>query len=140
MEQNQPTSLFEMQADSVTQSHLNSISKWGKFIAVTFLIVLVLMALVFFIARNEIIDAVTKVMNLDNNLAGALIGVMVLFSVLFIAWIVFLLRAATMIKQGLLSSNSDRLAEGFTALRIYFALSATISIVSIALNLIGLIN
>ena len=140
MEQNQPTSLFEMQADSLTQSRLNSISKWGKFISISALIMVALCTLVFFVARDEIMAAVTKVIDLDNSLAGALIAIVALFAALFIAWFFFLLRASTLIKQGLLSRNSDLLAEGFKAMRSYFVLSMVISILSILGTLSGMIN
>jgi hypothetical protein len=140
MEQDQPTSLFEMQADSLTQSRLNSISKWGKFISISVLIMVTLCTLVFFVARDEIMAAVTKVIDLDNSLAGALIAIVALFAALFVAWFFFLLRASTLIKQGLLANNSDKLAEGFKAMRIFFGLSIVISILSILGTLSGMIN
>jgi hypothetical protein len=140
MEPNQPPSLFGMQADSLMQSRLDSISKWGKFISITALVIVILMGLVFFVARDQIIEGVTGVLDLDKNLAGALIAIIAVLSLLGIAWIIFLLRACIFIKQGLLSRNSDRLAEGFKAMRIFFVLSMIISLLSILGTISGMIN
>ena len=53
MEQNQDQSLFDMNMDSSTQSHLLSISKWTKFISIVGFVIcgLVLLLLAVFGAK-----------------------------------------------------------------------------------------
>ncbi|HEY6505459.1 MAG TPA: hypothetical protein VIZ28_15905 [Chitinophagaceae bacterium] len=140
MEQNQPTSLFNMQADGLMQSRLNSISKWGKFISITVLVIVILCAVAFAAVGERVFDEMVSLMGLDKSLAGALIAIFVLLMALIIAWLIFLLRASSLIKQGLLSGNSELLAEGFKALRIYFVLSLVMSLLSIIGTVTGMIN
>ncbi len=131
MEPNQSSSLFEMQADGLAQSRLNSISKWSKFIAIVVLIMVIITAIFLFVAKDQIIEAFSSMVALDNRATGVLIGIIVVVMGLVIIWLVALFRAATFIKQGLLSKNSDRLAEGFKAMRIFFAISVVFSVLSI---------
>ena len=133
------TSLFEMDIDQFGQNHLNTISKWGKFLAITFLIILIVGILMLATQYNLIIDGAAKMMKMDNQ-AGSLViiaivvGMALVFSVLF-----FLLRGCTLIKQGLLSQNSDRIADGFKALKVVFTISVVASILAILSSLYSII-
>lgn len=140
MEQNENTSLFGMEADALMQTRLNSISKWGKFIAVTGLIIVTLCVLAFAALGQRVFDEMVRLMGLNTGIAGVLIAMFVLLMALIIAWFVFLLRASSLIKQGLLSRNNEQLAEGFKSLRIYFVLSIVISVLSILGTISGMIN
>ena len=131
MEENQPPSLFEMQADSTTQGHLGSISKWGKFISITGIASVALLLLVIAATGQQVIDYISAVMSLDDKLAGILIALLVIIGGLFLAWLFFLLRACILIKQGLVSRDSERLADGFKALKIFFIISMVFSILFI---------
>jgi hypothetical protein len=140
MENDQPTSLFGMQVDPLAQSRLNTIGTWARFIAVTALVITALGALLLFIAREKIMDLFGSVMSVDTSGAGIIIGVFAFFCVFIILLFIFLLRAAILIKRGVLAKNSDTVAEGFGALKTYFILSMVILLLSLLGNLIGTIN
>lgn len=140
MENDQPTSLFGMQVDSLAQSRLNSISNWAKFIAVTGLIITGLAALLLFIARERLVDMMGSLFTIDSTGVGVIIGIFAVFCIFIILLLVFLLRGATLIKRGVLSKNSDTVAEGFNALKVYFILTMVMLILSLLGNLIGTFN
>jgi hypothetical protein len=140
MEPNQPNSLFEMQADGNTQTQLNSISKWGKFISITGLIFAAFFLLLIAVKGEEIVRGIRDLISLGNNLAGILIGIIVVLGLLCLAWLYFLLRACVLIRQALISKSSDQLAEGFKAFKNFFIIGIIFSILSILGSLTGMIN
>jgi hypothetical protein len=143
MEQNQPSSLFEMEIDSYAQGHINSIGKWGKFISVTGLITVGLFLLLILFLGTRIMNAVSDIMPGGGSLTGAAGVVIAIFLVVFGlcgAWLYFLLRASTLLKKGLLTRNTIDLANGFSAMRNFFTMSIVFSILSILSTLYTLLN
>jgi hypothetical protein len=141
MEENQSSSLFEMQMDSQSQSHLLSISKWTRFISVTGFVAGGLMLLLIVAVGERMLDALTALTSLgQQNVAGAILAIVVIVFVLLAAWLFFLFKASSFLKKGLQSRNNNELAEGFKALKNYFTLSALISVLSILGTLFGMIN
>lgn len=136
MEPNQPSTLFDMQADGLAQNRMNTISKWSKFIAITGLIVVSCSVLVLIGARQKIAEEMSSVFGFNENQANLFLTFVYIFLAFLVVWLVFLLRAAIIIRQGLLAGNSDRVAEGFKALRIYFLISTIFSIFSILTTLL----
>jgi hypothetical protein len=65
---------------------------------------------------------------------------MIIIGLLCITWLIYLLRACTLIKQGLLSQNSDRIAEGFKALKTVFSIGIIFSVLSILTTLLAMVN
>ena len=131
MEQSQDQSLFDMNMDSNTQSHLLSISKWTKFISVTGFVVggIALLSLAAFGA--EIIKQFSALFSFgDADLAGALIAVVLAVFLLMGFWVYFLFRASSLLKRGLQNRDTAQLADGFKAMRIYFVFSFVISVLS----------
>jgi hypothetical protein len=129
-----------MDIDAAGQNHLNTISKWGKFIAITGLILIGLVVLLLAIEYNEIINRLGDLMSIDTKAAGVLIAIVGIFLGLFIIMLVYLLRACVLIKQGLISQNSDRIAEGFKAMKAVFTISIIFSSLAILSSIIGMIN
>lgn len=141
MEENQSSSLFEMQMDNQSQSHLLSISKWTRFISVTGFVAGGLMLLLIVAVGERMLDALTALTSLgQQNVAGAILAIVVIVFVLLAAWLFFLFKASSFLKKGLQSRNNNELAEGFKALKNYFTLSALISVLSILGTLFGMIN
>jgi hypothetical protein len=145
MEQTPPvptegTSLFEMELDALGQNHLKNISGWGKFIAITGLIIVGLCIILLAISHKEIGEEMGKLFALDNTAAGVLIAILAVFGGMALLLLIFLLKACVLIKQGLVSQNSDRIAEGFKALKIVFTISVIFSAISILLVIFNLIN
>ena len=125
------TSLFEMDLDNLGQNHLNTISKWGKFISITLLIIVAIVVLLLATQYDRIIAWFSNLMALDNKAAGILIGAMVVFMGTALVVLFFLLRGCSQIKQGLLARNSDRIADGFKSLKVVFTIGIIISALTI---------
>lgn len=140
MEPNQPvpspgTSLFEMDIDAIGQNHLNNISKWGKFISITALIIVFFVIIALATQYSRIAESIAQLFAFDNNVAGIVLAVVLVIGGLALLSLFFLLRACILIKQGLVAQNSDQIADGFKALKNVF----TISIIFSALGLLGVI-
>jgi hypothetical protein len=140
MENDQPKSLFGMEVDSLGQSRLNSIGAWGRFIAVTALVMSGLAALLLFIARDRIMDVFSQLTSMESTGAGIIIGVIAFFCIYFVLLFIFLLRGSILIRRGVLAKNSDTVAEGFKALKVFFILIMVILLLGILGNLLGTIN
>jgi hypothetical protein len=131
----QGTSLFEMDIDATGQNHLKNISGWGKFIAITALVIIGLAILGLATRYQEISEQIGKLFAFDNSAASLLIVILVVILGLAVLLFVFLLRGCVLIRQGLVSQNSDRIGDGFRALKSAF----TIGIIFSALNILGVI-
>jgi hypothetical protein len=141
MDQDQSSSLFGMEMDSSIQNNLLSISKWTKFISITGICIAVLVLIAMLFGGQQILSAMASLTSLgQNNLAGALIVAAIIILAFVGTWVYFLLRASTMISRGLQSRNTNDLAEGFKAMRIYFVLSVIISTLSILGTLLSFLN
>ncbi len=139
-EQSQEKSLFDINMDGNTQANILSVSKWGKFISVTGFIVCGLILILFAAYGEVIIKQVAAIFSMGQaDLAGALIAVVVIGLILVVCWIYFLFRSSGLLREGLQSHDSAKLAEGFKAMRIYFIFSFIISLLGILSNLISLV-
>jgi hypothetical protein len=130
------TSLFEMDIDEIGQSHLNNISKWGKFVAVTLLIITGLGSLLLATQFNKVAANIAELFSFDYNQAGIVLAVCFIFAALALLCLVLLLRACILIKRGIIAKDIDRIAEGFKALKGVF----TISIIFSSLSILGAIT
>ena len=133
-------SLFEMDIDAVGQNHLNSVTKWGKFISVTLLIIVALGVLGLATQYQKIIDQIGSLMAFDNKAAGILLAIVIIFIGVILVLLFFLLRACSLIRQGIVSQNSDRIAEGFKALKVVFTLGIIFSSLSILSTIYTLVT
>lgn len=131
----QGTSLFEMEIDAVGQSRLNTISGWGKFIAITGLVIIAICLLGLAVSYQEIAEQIGKMFAFDNNAAGILIAILVVIGGLGLLLLISLLRACILIKRGLISQNTDHIADGFKSMKTVF----TIGIIFSVLNILGVI-
>ena len=136
----QGTSLFEMEIDAVGQNHLKNVSGWGKFIAITGLIIVAICALGLAVSYKEISAEIGKLLAVDNNAAGIVVAVIAIIGLLAIVLLISLLRACVLIKQGLVSQNGDRIGEGFKSLKTVFTISIIFSVLNILGVIITLIN
>ena len=141
MEQDQPSSLFEMDMDYTAQANLLSISKWTRFISITGLVVGVLLLLLLATAGSRIIEQISAFTAFgEGNFAGVLIAAIIIVFAFAGTWLYFLFKASSLIKRGLQNRNTDILAQGFKAMRIYFVFSMIFSILSILGTLTSMLN
>lgn len=141
MDQEQSSSLFEMEVDNTAQSNLLSVSKWTKFISVTGFVCVALVLLSLAVGGNRILTQLAALTSLgQTDIATPFIIGIIIVMVFVGAWIYFLYRTSMMIRRGLQSRSSGDLAEGFKAMRIYFVFSIIISTLSILGTLFSMLN
>lgn len=133
MEQQQESSLFDLNMDDTGQSSLLSISKWTNFIAVTGIIigsVIIMLALSY---GMQVIQVFSALLSLGGNQreAGMLIAKLLAGVLLAGAWLYFLLRTSGQLRRGLEAKSSAQLAEAFRSMRTYFVISFLLSLLSI---------
>ncbi len=136
----QGTSLFDMDIDAVGQNHLNTISKWGKFISITLLIIILLCILLMATQYQALMDRVGDLMSIDRQAVGIVLAIVLVVIGLVLALLFFLLRACSLIKQGLITQSSDRIADGFRAMKVVFTIGIIFSALSILSTIITLVN
>lgn len=140
MEPNHDTLLFEMDIDGAAQQRLNTISKWTKFIGITVLVALILVVVAMALLFNEFIGQVSALLALDNQAMGIIIAALVVAAALCLIWIIYMLRASSFIKQGLITQSSDRIAEGFKSFKVVFVVSIIFSALGILFTLLSFLN
>jgi F0F1-type ATP synthase membrane subunit c/vacuolar-type H+-ATPase subunit K len=140
MEQDQSSSLFSLEADSVMQNRLKTISGWAKFIAIAGIVMVLVAGFVFALAGQTFFNKLLEMMKYDAKLNSILIGVFIFFIAFAIVWFYLLLRASSLIRQGIFTRNPDQLAEGFKMLKLYFMFSAIVTICSLVITVASNIN
>jgi hypothetical protein len=140
MEDNQSSSIFEMELDSYDELHLQSISKWSRFIAVTCIVLMAVFLVIFISMGQQIIEAISKLgfLGFDFDLGSLIWAIIIVVIIMAGTWFYFLLRSAILIKRGIQSKNIQEIAAGFNALKIYFIISFVISVLGILGSLTGL--
>ncbi len=133
-------SLFEMELDAGAQNRLNTISKWGKFIAITGLILVIVVVIALASQYEAVINKVGELMALDNKTVSIILVILAVIGGLCLIALYFLLRACILIRQGLLAQNIDRIAEGFKAMKVVFTISIIFSSLTILSSLFSMIN
>src|SRR5690349_9341760 len=99
--QNQGSSLFEMEVDSAMKENLNTISKWSKFISIIGFVVAGLFVLGIASAGRRIIDAMDQLMPLaGSETIWVIVVVLVILGGLCVAWLYFLLQSSNLIRKG----------------------------------------
>lgn len=132
MEQNNDVSLFDMNMDASTQTHLLSVSKWTKFISITGFVTGALFLILLAAFGQQIITSFSGLFSVgETDLAGALIAVVIIALVLVGCWLFFLFKSSRLLKAGLENRNSAMLADGFKAMRVYFIFSFIMSLLGI---------
>lgn len=131
MEQNNESSIFESGMDTTAQGHLLSVSNWSRFIAIVAFICIGLVGILLASYGQDILDAFSAYTPLGNSAAAGFLAIAAVALLVCILWVYFLFRASMMIRKGLQTKNSNDLAQGFKALKIYFTFSAVLSVLSL---------
>ncbi|MBK6825968.1 MAG: hypothetical protein IPG86_03385 [Chitinophagaceae bacterium] len=141
MDQQQESSLFDIQMDVDAQTSLLSISKWAKFVAITGIIIGAIVLILASAYGPQIIQAFTSLFSIGMNQeeAGMLIAILVIAVLMVSFWLYFLLRTSSLLNRGLESRSSAQLAAGFRSMRVYFVISFIMSLLSILSALSDLI-
>jgi nitric oxide reductase large subunit len=120
--------------DHVTQEHLQSVSKWTRFISITGFIGLGLILIILLIAGSQVAGQLSSLSGLngfDMAGAGVIIAIIVVAILIMVLWVYFLFKASNLLSNGLQSRDSAMIADGFRAMKIYFIISFVLSVLSL---------
>lgn len=151
MENQSSTSLFEMEIDTYAQNHIYTISRWGKFIAITGFIVLGIILLLMVFIGQQFILSFSELM--PGNLAEEgvntsemqtilwlLVAGVIIYWLLYCFWCYFLLRASTLFRKGLITKNVADITNGFSSLRSFFVISIVIAFLTTLMSIYSMLN
>ena len=146
MEQNQTTSLFQLNLDAQNSYTLRSAATWAKVLGICGLI----MGVLFMIAGIVAQQALSKYGGSRyyrnntglsaNALGNAGLVVYVVLGLIFIVSSIFALNAGNKINQGLKANDQATLNAGFAGARNYFAFWAIMMIIMLLFMLIGIMG
>ncbi len=147
MEQSQDNSLFNLNLDSTSTSHLKETASWAKFLAIAGMVMCGLMVIIGIVASM----AVSKVTNdFDGGYGGyrggntAGLGATMMITYIIIALIyffpcLFTLRFANHTKNAINANDQMALNEGLRNLKATFRYMGIITIIALAFMLLGLL-
>lgn len=132
MEPNQEQSLFDSSMDHVTQEHLQSVSKWTRFISITGFVALGLVLITLLVAGSQLAGQLSTLSGFGGmDIAGAMIAIVIIVMLIIGLWIYFLFKASNLLSSGLQNRDSAMLAEGFRSMKTYFIISFVLSVLSL---------
>ena len=137
MEDNQ--SVFELEVDHSASQSLSTASGWAKFMAIFVLSALGLMLILFFSLNQQIMQALAEyIPGADETFSfGALAAIVGVVAVLCIVLMVFLLKAAILIRRGIRARNQQVFNAGLASLKSYFTMYGVLSVITLLLNIIS---
>jgi len=142
MEQNQNTSLFQLNLDAQNSYTLRSAASWAKVLGIAGMIMGLLFVIAGIIAQQALSQSSSLYRN-DTGFSARTLGnagliVYVLMGLVFIISSIFALNAGNKINQGLKANDQATLNAGFAGARNYFAFWAILIILMLLLMLIGI--
>jgi magnesium-transporting ATPase (P-type) len=141
MDQDQSSSLFEMELDQSGQANILAVSKWTRFISITGIVCIAIVLIALAAGGKEILANLGSLYSLcESDAAMTLIVLVLLVIAFFCVWVFFLLKASNLLKKGILGKNATDIAEGFRAMKTFFILSTVISMFSILTTIIGMLS
>lgn len=145
MEQNQNTSLFQLNLDAQNSYTLRSAASWAKVLGVVGLITGVLCIIAGVMAQQAINQYGGSGYYRNSGLSSRSLGnaglfVYVIMGLIFIVSSIFALNAGNKINQGLKTNDQATLNAGFAGARNYFAFWAVLIIIFLLLILIGMLG
>src|SRR5882724_2158751 len=108
-----------LEVDEITGNYFKDTAKWARFIAIVYIVCIVLVALVLIVNSKAIFDAVNTYMakrQVPQN--GVLLSTFIaveLAAILVISW--FMLRASSFLKNGINNRDQISFNEGLKALK-----------------------
>lgn len=138
MENNQESSLFEMEMDESSQQHLLTAARWSKFISITGFVSAAIILLFVIAFGNDIFSEFSQ--SQVSGAGGIVIFILLLVIGLVVLWMYFLYRAAQNLRRGVQEKNTSLIADGFQAMQSFFIISFIVTILTIISTFSKLIN
>ena len=147
MEQNQETSLFGLSIDPIGKSHLSDTARWAKFLAIVGMVMCVLIVVFGIIAAT----AISNVSDFQRDFGGRRssydtggLGITLMITYIIIAVIyffpcLFTLRFSNHMQNAIRANDQTSLNESFKNLKVTFRYMGILTIIFIALFLLGLL-
>jgi hypothetical protein len=146
MEQDQNTSLFGLNLDQTSKSHLSEAARWAKFLAIVGFIacILIVLAGVFagsiFEKYGDRYEGFGRNSQVSTRDLGAVAAVMyVLVALLYFFPCLFLFNFASKMKTALLSNDQDTLSRSFQNLKKTFRYLGVLTIILLCFWVLGIV-
>ncbi|HMU47053.1 MAG TPA: hypothetical protein PKC72_11840 [Chitinophagaceae bacterium] len=147
MEQNQNTSLFQLNLDAQNSYTLRSAASWAKVLGIVSLIMGILFVIFGIIAQQ----AISKYSDFDsyrykssgfssNSLATMGLAIYVVLGLIYIISSIFALNTGNKISGGLRNNDQGMLNAGFAGARNFFAFWSILIIIGLLLVLVSLLG
>jgi len=147
MEQNQNTSLFQLNLDAQNSYTLRSAASWAKVLGIVSMIMGILFVILGVIVQQVInkaggeFDSSLRGSGFSSSALGNMgLFIYVLVGLIYILSAVFALNAGNKISGGLRNNDQAMLNAGFAGARNYFAFWAVLLIISLLFVLLGIIG
>ena len=144
MEQNTPTSLFELHIDAPSSAYLSETAKWAKFFAILGFIGCGLIVCIAFFA-GSILSATFSRYGMEggsaaSSMGGAFITVIyILIALLYFFPCLYLFRFATKMQSALRTNEQEQLANSFKNLKSCFRFLGILTIILLSIYALALI-
>lgn len=143
MEQNQNSSLFQLNLDAQNSYTLRSAASWAKVLGICGIIVGVLFVVFGLMLQQNLRldDYESRRSGISANAFGnaGLVGNLIM-ALIFIISSVFAMNAGNKINRGLKTNDQETLNAGFAGARNYFAFWAIMMILMLILMFLGLVG
>lgn len=135
----------EWEVDANTSQSLMVASKWTRFLAIFFIVILSILLLCFFIgwqvASDQLITIFQRKWAIDVSTGWTvLIATVLILAGYFGTICLLLLRFANQTRDALETENTDTLNRGFKSLHLYFVLTGVLILLNLILSIANLFN
>lgn len=144
MHENQ--SLFSLNIDPETKSHLADTAKWARFLAITGMVLLVIMALFSIVGMGMGLGSLQTTSDLPgydpSGMAGAGVAMIVVTLIVVVVIffpLLFLLRFANAMRNALAANDQETLVDSFLNLKKYFRFLGILTIIALVFYLLAFI-
>ena len=145
MDQNPSDSLFGLQVDSDAAARFRDSTKWARFIAVFYLIAILVVALVITFTGASIMAwlerYVPAVGMVDMSTMGSVFIVLLIIILAIVGFIYLLLfRFANLVRKGIEQRNQEVFNDGLKYLKYFCIINGVIALLGIVFTFIGTIT
>lgn len=137
-QQEQQTTLFDLEVDHLAQTNLYEVSRWARTISMISFTLLGLFLLIFAVAGAALLNRLPIGAEISSNEGIILTLIVVVIIALVAVWIYFLYKASGHIRRGMETSDQKTFNEGLRALKTYFIIGSVIAILSLLSTLTDL--
>jgi hypothetical protein len=129
--ENQQSSLFEMDLDNEARYSFGEMARWAKFLAIVAIVGLSLFILFFLAFGKRIAYAMTTLFPGEiTGLGTAVVVIMLIVVAICAVLLYFLFRASNGIRTGITTNSQEIFNDGLNSLKIYFMIYGILSILT----------